>query len=88
MSFFEAASLIGSQMLSNWLIGNNVEMNISSATMAALLLAVIGIIYIAKGWTEVPETATLKEYKMTIYAYVFGGKGFILFASYCTLPIL
>lgn len=79
MVFFESGSLIGSQMLSNWLIGNNVEKNILSPSMAAVLIAIVGIIYIAKGWTEIPQTTTFNEYKMSCYAYIFGGNIPVLF---------
>lgn len=73
MSFFESASLIEGQVLSNWLIGNNVEKSITSPSTAAVLLAIIGIIYITKGWSEVPRRTSVKEYKMSFHTHIFGG---------------
>ncbi|POO00754.1 Molybdate-anion transporter [Trema orientale] len=72
MSFFESASLIGSQVLSNWLIGNNVGKNISSPSMAAFFFAIIAIVCITKGWAEVPKTASFKEYRTSFSSYVLG----------------
>ncbi|KAL5556837.1 hypothetical protein UlMin_039073 [Ulmus minor] len=80
MSFFESASLIGSQVLSNWLVGNDVEKKLLSPSFAAIFFAIIGIICITKGWAEVPQTATFKEYKMSFYAYIFGDKRIWLLA--------
>ena len=74
MSFFESVSLIGSQMLANWLIGNKVEKTIIYSFPASVLFAVVGIICVARGWTEIPQTTTFKEYKMSFCAYIFGGK--------------
>lgn len=72
MSFFESASLIEGQVLSNWLIGNNVEKTISSPSTVAVYLAIIGIIYISKGWSEVP-LGSVKEYKTSFHTHIFGG---------------
>lgn len=74
MSFFECASLIGSQVLSNWLLGNNVERDISSPSTAAFFFAMMAIVCIAKGWEEVPHKAAFKEYKMSFSTYILGGK--------------
>lgn len=74
MSFFESVSLIEGQVLSNWLIGNNIEKNISSPSIVAVILAMIGIICIAKGWLEVSQKATPKEYKMSLQIHIIRGK--------------
>ncbi|GMN34423.1 hypothetical protein TIFTF001_004665 [Ficus carica] len=73
MSFYEAACLLQGQALSNWLIGDNVEKNISSPSMAAVFFAMLGIICIAKIWAEVPQKTSFKEYKMSFQTYIFGG---------------
>lgn len=74
MTFFETASFIGSQVLANWLVGSDVETNIASLSFAAKFLAVVGICYICRGWTENPPEATLKDYWMSFRAYIFGDK--------------
>ncbi|KAF3440852.1 hypothetical protein FNV43_RR19138 [Rhamnella rubrinervis] len=74
MSFFESVSLIGSQMLANWLIGNKAEKTIISSFQVLVLFAVVGIICVARGWTEIQRTTTFKEYKMSFCAYIFGDK--------------
>lgn len=79
MIFFESCSLIGGQMLSNWLIGDNMEKNILSPSSAAVLIAIVGIIFVGRGWMEIPQTTTFNEYKMSCYAYIFGGKIPMLF---------
>lgn len=78
MSFFEAASIIQSQVLSNWLIGDNVEQNISSPHMATVFFAMLGIICISKIWAEVPQKTVFKEYKVSFQTHIFGGKSQIL----------
>ncbi|PON66719.1 Molybdate-anion transporter [Parasponia andersonii] len=80
MSYFESASLIGSQVLSNWLIGNNVGKNISSPSMAAFFFAIIAIVCITKRWAEVPQTASFKEYRTSFSAYILGDKRILLLA--------
>ncbi|CAL8164742.1 unnamed protein product [Prunus armeniaca] len=74
MSFFESASLIGSQVLSNWLIGNNVDKNMASHSTAAIFLATIAVVCLLRGWTETPQKVALKEYRASFSTYVFGDK--------------
>ncbi|ONI02829.1 hypothetical protein PRUPE_6G224200 [Prunus persica] len=74
MSFFESASLIGSQVLSNWLIGNNVDKNMASHSTAAIFLAIIALVCLLRGWTETPQKVALKEYRASFSKYVFGDK--------------
>lgn len=52
MTFFESASLIGSQVLANWLLGSNPEKGIASSYSAATFMAMIGIMFVSKGWKE------------------------------------
>ncbi|KAJ7944499.1 molybdate-anion transporter [Quillaja saponaria] len=73
MTFFESACLIGSQMFANWLLGNNVEKSTVFST-TAIFLAIICIIFLARGWKENPQTASFKEYTMSFYTYIFGDK--------------
>ncbi|KAK0605173.1 hypothetical protein LWI29_023726 [Acer saccharum] len=73
MAFFESASLIGSQVLANWLVGSNVEKGIASPYTASVFLAIIGIIFITRGWTE-NSTLTFKEYRTSFKTCIFGDK--------------
>lgn len=73
MTFFESASLIGSQVLANWLVAANMEKGIVSPSNAAIFLAMIGIIFVSKGRKEIPQTAAIKDYKVSC-AHIFSGK--------------
>ncbi|PRQ48140.1 putative molybdate-anion transporter, major facilitator superfamily domain-containing protein [Rosa chinensis] len=74
MSFFESACLIGSQVFSNWLIGNNAERSMASHSTAAIFLAVISLVCLTKGWKEIPHKVALKEYRASFRAYIVGDK--------------
>jgi hypothetical protein len=73
MTFFESACLIASQMFANWLVGNNMEKN-SAPSSAVIFLAIICFIFLTRGWTEAPTTTSFKEYSLSFYACIFGGK--------------
>lgn len=75
MTFFESASYIGSQVLANWLVGDNMEKNIVSPSSAAIILAMISIISVTGGFRGTAQTAAFKEYRVSFYAYILGGKG-------------
>lgn len=77
MTFFESASLIGSQILTNWLVGINVEKGIASPSNASIFLAILGVIFITRGWTENPQVE-FKDYKTSFFTHIFGGKSFLL----------
>ncbi|XP_059457181.1 uncharacterized protein LOC132187045 isoform X2 [Corylus avellana] len=70
MSFFEAASYIGSQVLANWLVGDNMEKNMVSPSSAAIFLAMISIICVTGGLRGTARTAAFKEYRVSFYAYI------------------
>lgn len=80
MTFCESASFIGSQMLTNWLVGSNVEKHIVSPSTATVLLAIISIIFITRRWRESPQTAAFKDYRISFSAYIFGDKRIWLLA--------
>lgn len=80
MTFFESACLIGSQVVANWLIGGNVKRNISTPSTASILLAMLGIICISRGWSEAPKATGFKDYRMSLYNYIFGDKRIWLLA--------
>ncbi|KAK6923120.1 Molybdate-anion transporter [Dillenia turbinata] len=79
MTFFESASLIGSQVLVNWLIGVDAK-SISNSSTAAILLAIVGAICIKKGWTDNSQAASFKEYRASFYTYVIGDRRIWLLA--------
>lgn len=74
MTFFESSSLIGSQMLANWLAGSNVEKGMASASTLSIILAVIGIIAVTRCWNGTMQTLSLKDYRMAFYTYVLSDK--------------
>ncbi|KAJ4714756.1 Molybdate-anion transporter like [Melia azedarach] len=73
MTFFESASLIGGQVLANWLVGSNVEKGIASPSMVSTFLGIVGIICVTRGWTENPQIA-LKDYRTSFFTYICGDK--------------
>ncbi|KAL4568768.1 hypothetical protein LXL04_024383 [Taraxacum kok-saghyz] len=70
MTFFESASLIGSQMVSNWLVGIDFEK--STPTFTAFL-ALITILFISREWRESPP-ATFREYQISFKTHIFYDK--------------
>uniref|UniRef100_A0A2P2QLS5 Molybdate-anion transporter-like n=1 Tax=Rhizophora mucronata TaxID=61149 RepID=A0A2P2QLS5_RHIMU len=79
MTFIESATLIGSQVLSNWLVGNNLENGIASSSTATIILAMIGFILVSEGWKGSPQTAAAKEHKVS-YAHILRDKRIWLLA--------
>ncbi|KAI3713020.1 hypothetical protein L1987_71590 [Smallanthus sonchifolius] len=73
MTFIESTSLIGSQVLANWLVGNDIEKNMFSPSTATALLALISIISIAREWNESPP-ATFKDYRISLNTHIFFDK--------------
>ena len=78
MTFFESASLIGSQVIGNWLVGSNLEKGIASPSSAAISLAIAGIICMFRDYDGTPQTVTFKDYKVSFYTYILGGKNFVV----------
>lgn len=77
MTFLESASLIGSQVLANWLVSNDVEKNTVSPATATALLAFVSIIWIAREWKESPP-ATFKDYWISLKTHIFFDKRILL----------
>ncbi|KDP32046.1 hypothetical protein JCGZ_12507 [Jatropha curcas] len=73
MTFFESASLIGSQALANWLLGTNPEKGIVSCSTATIFLAIVGIICVGKGWKETTQSTVIQDYTVS-YANIFSDK--------------
>jgi len=74
MTFLESASLIGGQVLANWLVGENVQDGIALSATASLLLSVVTIICIVQTAKEPLKTLPFRDYSTAFYAYVLGGK--------------
>ncbi|XP_027361386.1 uncharacterized protein LOC113869318 [Abrus precatorius] len=74
MTFFESACFIASQIFANWLIGNNNMEKSTAPSSAIIFFATICFTFISRGWTETPGAASLKEYSLSFYAYIFGDK--------------
>ncbi|KAL8266211.1 hypothetical protein R6Q59_003555 [Mikania micrantha] len=77
MTFLESASLVGSQVLANWLVGNDIEKNMFSPSTATALLALITIISIAREWRE-SSPATFKDYRISLNTHIFFDKRILL----------
>ncbi|XP_076900841.1 uncharacterized protein LOC143555101 [Bidens hawaiensis] len=73
MTFLESASLIGSQVVANWLVGNDFEKNMFSPSTATALLAVVTIIFIAREWKE-SSPANFKDYWTSLNTHIFFDK--------------
>lgn len=79
MTFSESASFIGSQVLANWLVDSNMEKYMVSPSTAAMLLALVSIISVTRGWRESPPAA-YKDYRISFYEHIFGDKRIWLLA--------
>nr|XP_043607218.1 molybdate-anion transporter [Erigeron canadensis] len=73
MTFLESASLIGSQVLVNWLVGSDIERNMFTPSTVTALLALVSIISIAQEWRESPPS-TFKEYHVSLNTHIFSDK--------------
>ncbi|KAK8717450.1 hypothetical protein V6N13_044719 [Hibiscus sabdariffa] len=80
MIFFESASLIGSQVIGNWMVGGNLEKGIRSPSIAAALVATVGTICMSRGHNGAPKTMTFKDYRVSFYAYILGDRRIWLLA--------
>lgn len=80
MIFFESASLIGSQVLGNFLIGANAEKGLSSPFIAIIFLSLTISIYISKEWKETPLRGGIKDYVIALNACVLHDKKVLLLA--------
>ncbi|TYG95177.1 hypothetical protein ES288_A11G247600v1 [Gossypium darwinii] len=70
MTFFESAALIGSQVISNWMVGGNLEKEIACPSTAAIFTAIVGISCISRVYGASPQSVTFKEYKVSFYSYI------------------
>ncbi|KAL5706885.1 hypothetical protein ACHQM5_024994 [Ranunculus cassubicifolius] len=78
MVFFESASLIGSQVLGNLLIGANAENGIWFPSIAVVLLSITIGIYITREWKEIPLKGGVKDYMIALNACVLHDKKILL----------
>ncbi|KAL7193347.1 hypothetical protein ACSBR2_025036 [Camellia fascicularis] len=74
MTFTESASFISSQLIANSLVGSYVDKTMLSASTAAVFLAILSIIFITRGWKKDLRTASLKDYRISFNAHIFGDK--------------
>ncbi|KAJ6678326.1 SAM (S-ADENOSYL METHIONINE) TRANSPORTER [Salix viminalis] len=85
MTFIESASLIGSQVLVNWLLASDVDTGIASSSTATIFIAIIGIFCVTKGWKQTPHSAPVKDRRWMSYINIFSDKRILLlgFAHAC-----
>jgi len=74
MVFSESASLIGSQMLANWVVGPGSKKIFVSPFLIPVLLAMISFALTARGCPESPARGRLQEHKAAFLSFIFGGK--------------
>ncbi|TYH95115.1 hypothetical protein ES332_A12G084800v1 [Gossypium tomentosum] len=80
MTFFESASLIGSQVIGNWMVGGNLEKGIGSPSIAATLLAILGITCMSRHYDGTTKIMTFKDYRMSFSVYILGDRRIWLLA--------
>lgn len=80
MVFSESASLIGSQILANSVVGPGSKKSFVSPSLIPVLLAIINIAFTARGWTESPASGRLKEHRTAFFALICGDKRIWLLA--------
>ncbi|KAI6699344.1 hypothetical protein NL676_013668 [Syzygium grande] len=68
MAFLGSASFIGSQVLANWLIGDNVKKRMTSPSMAAVFLALAGVICVARLWRESSQTDVFEDHGRSYFS--------------------
>ncbi|XP_065876634.1 uncharacterized protein [Euphorbia lathyris] len=73
MTFFESASLVGSQVLANWLLGSNPKEGIVSSYSVAIFLALICILCVSRGWKETTRSSAIKDHRVS-YTRILGDK--------------
>uniref|UniRef100_A0A1D1XL37 Major facilitator superfamily domain-containing protein 5 n=1 Tax=Anthurium amnicola TaxID=1678845 RepID=A0A1D1XL37_9ARAE len=78
MIFFESASLIGSQVLSNMLI-RNFDKGFFFPSVPAALLALIGILYIRKEWNGSGHFLSFRDYWKSFSLNILSGKDHVAF---------
>lgn len=76
MVFLGSASFIGSQVLANWLIDDNVKKRMTSPSMAAVLLALVGVISVSRLWRESSQQEVFDDHGRS-YTYFFDGNSWI-----------
>ncbi|KMZ61817.1 Major facilitator protein [Zostera marina] len=90
MTFSESSSLIGSQVLANFMVKDTNKGFFTPSTPAALL-ALLSIIYISKEWTGYKHSFSIHKYRESFYDQVLGDKkvwilalaqGFLHFSIY------
>ncbi|XP_030455804.2 uncharacterized protein LOC115676908 isoform X1 [Syzygium oleosum] len=68
MAFLGSASFIGSQVLANWLIGDNLKKRMTSPSMAAVFLALVGVICVARLWRESSRTEVFEDHGRSYFS--------------------
>ncbi|KAI3451950.1 hypothetical protein Pfo_008615 [Paulownia fortunei] len=74
MTFFESASFIGSQVFGNYLIDGDVNKNITSVWNEAVVVALVAVISVIRGWKENPQKTAFKDYCTLFHRHVVSDK--------------
>lgn len=54
------------------------EKGIASPSSAAILLAIVGIIFTSRDYDGAQQTVSFKDYKVSFYTYILGGKNVVV----------
>lgn len=81
MTFLEAASHIGSQVIGNFFTGSGATQNMVAPYSAAALLAIVSIIYATQRSEEAPRASTFKDYRHSFWTYILAGIICIMFLT-------
>lgn len=79
MAFLGSASFIGSQVFANWLIGDDLKKRMTSPSTAAVLLALVGVICVARLWRGSSQQEVFEDHGRS-YSYFFDDRRIWLLA--------
>ncbi|CAO2828201.1 unnamed protein product [Amaranthus hypochondriacus] len=74
MIYYESTSLIASQVLANWALGQGSKKSLVFPSVITLFLAVVNLLFTSKGLPESLVRRRLKEHKAAFFVYIFGDK--------------
>lgn len=83
MIYYESTSLIATQVLANWALGQGSKKSLVFPSFITLFLAIVNLLFTTKGLPESPVRRRLKEHRAEFFVYIFGGKIDILLMFEC-----
>ncbi|XP_057542089.1 uncharacterized protein LOC130820654 [Amaranthus tricolor] len=74
MIYYESTSLIATQVLANWALGQGSKKSLVFPSFITLFLAIVNLLFTTKGLPESPVRRRLKEHRAEFFVYIFGDK--------------